>query len=228
MTLGSSLPEPRRGPRTFSRQEAIDPSFTLASHLLRTLVIAGAIGALGAWLAWGASGWLWLSVPGFWFVANVFEWLTHRYPMHRPLEPRVLYRNHALIHHRAFAGRDQQIDDVRELSVVMMPWYTLLLIFAGASPIAFVAALFGGWALAGVFLISAVSYFLFYELIHTLHHLPEASLRRSWWGRSRLLAAMRAHHHHHHQLERMAAVNFNVTFAIADRLLGTYERPTPR
>lgn len=210
---------------SFSREAAVDPRFTLARHLGRTLAIATGIAALGTWLATGAAWWAWLAVPGFWLVANGFEWVIHRYPMHRPLTPRVLYTNHACVHHRAFAGAEQQIRDVRELSLVMMPWYTLLFVFAAASPIAVVAGLAGGAGLAGVFLLSAVSYFLFYELVHTLHHLPEAVLQASWWGRRRLLTRMRQHHHHHHRLERMTAVNFNVTFAIADRLLGTYEEP---
>jgi sterol desaturase/sphingolipid hydroxylase (fatty acid hydroxylase superfamily) len=211
--------------RAFSREAAVDPGFALARHLARTLAIAAGIAALGGWLVAGAAWWVWLAVPGFWLVANGFEWAIHRYPMHRPLVPRVLYDNHALLHHRAFSGADQEIRHVRELSLVMMPWYTLLFVFASASPVALAAALVGGPALAGVFLLSAVSYFAFYELVHTLHHLPAATLQRSWWGRRRLLAAMRRHHHHHHQLERMNEVNFNVTFAIADRLLGTYQKP---
>jgi sterol desaturase/sphingolipid hydroxylase (fatty acid hydroxylase superfamily) len=209
----------------FSREAAVIPGWSLRSHLSRTLLIAAGIAALGGWMAASAAWWMWLLVPLFWFVANVFEWAIHRYPMHRPLVPRVLYKNHACIHHPAFTGSDQEIRAVRELSLVMMPWYTLLFVFASSSPVALVAGLVGGPALAGVFLLSAVSYFLLYEVVHTLHHLPAATLQRSWWGRSRVLASMRRHHHYHHQLERMTKVNFNVTFPIADRLLGTYRMP---
>ncbi|WP_266217320.1 sterol desaturase family protein [Paraliomyxa miuraensis] len=218
---GSITPEAR----AFSRDRVVDRSFSLAGHLSKSLGVAAAIAVLGGWLAWGAAWWMWLAVPVFWLVANVVEWLIHYYPMHRPLLPRVLYRNHALVHHRAFAGADQEIHERCELSVVMMPWYTLLFVFASASPIAVLAGWIGGPGLAGVFLLSAVAYFLFYEVVHTVHHLPQASLRRSWWGRRRVLASMRANHHLHHQLERMTEVNFNVTFGLADRLLGTYERP---
>jgi sterol desaturase/sphingolipid hydroxylase (fatty acid hydroxylase superfamily) len=126
------------------------------------------------------------------------------------------------VHHYGFAGRNQEIHDVTELSVVMMPWYTLLMVFAMASPIALVAALIGGTALAGVFLIAAVGYFLLYETIHTLHHLPNKTLTRLGLGGNRVLTALRAHHHHHHQLENMARTNFNVTAPLADFVLGTY------
>ncbi|MEM7159421.1 MAG: hypothetical protein AAF799_41670 [Myxococcota bacterium] len=206
------------------RDEHIEPSFTLAVHLTRTFGIASLIAALGVWLTLGTSAWLWLAMPVFWLVANVFEWATHRYPMHQPLQPRVLYKKHAIIHHRAFTGQHQEIRQVQDLSLVMMPWYTLIIIFSGASPIAVAAGLIGGPGLAGVFLVSAVGYFLLYELIHTLHHLPQAMLDRTRWGRSRALASLRAHHHHHHQLEHMTKANFNVTFPFADKLLGTYVR----
>lgn len=211
--------------RSFSREDAVIPGWVLSRHLARTLGIAAVIAALGGWLVAGGAWWVWLAVPPFWLVANVFEWAIHRYPMHRPLVPRVLYKNHALIHHRAFDGTHQEIRSTRELSLVMMPWYTLLFVFASASPVVLAAWLVGGPALAGVFLLSAVSYFLFYEVVHTLHHLPTATLRRSWWGHSRLLAGMRRHHHAHHRLDRMTEVNFNVTFAITDRLLGTFFAP---
>lgn len=207
------------------RKQNIDHSWSLAAHLSRTFGIAAAIASVGLWLTWGHDPIMWLAAPGFWLIANIFEWATHKYPMHRPLQPRLLYTKHAIIHHNAFAGGAQEIDDVRDLSVVMMPWYTLLIIFGGASPIAVVAGLIGGPAFAGVFIVSAVAYFLLYELIHTLHHLPRAVLQRSAVGRSSLVAKLRAHHHHHHQLNRMAKVNFNVTFPFADWLLRTYERP---
>jgi sterol desaturase/sphingolipid hydroxylase (fatty acid hydroxylase superfamily) len=218
-------PPRARERRPLSRETAADPTFTLRRHLARTLGIAAVIAALGGWLAVGAAWWAWLTVPVFWLVANVFEWVVHRYLMHRPMVPRVLYLNHAIVHHRIFTATDQAIHAPRELSLVMMPWYTLLFVFAFASPIALVAALVGGPGLAGVFLLSAVAYFLFYELVHTLHHLPEAMLQRSWWGRRRSFADMRHNHHRHHQLERMTEVNFNVTFAFADRLLGTFQGP---
>jgi hypothetical protein len=196
------------------RAHAMDPSFSLVRHLVKTLGVAAAILMGGAWLALDARSWHWLMLPVFWVVANFFEWGIHRFLMHRPLRPRILYRNHALVHHRAFAGSEQEIRDTRELSLVMMPWYTLVMVFLMASPVAVVAAAAGGKALAGVFLIGAVSYFLLYELIHTLHHLPRSG---------KVLAGLREHHHHHHRLERMAHVNFNVTLPLADRMLGTYE-----
>jgi hypothetical protein len=197
----------------------MDPRFSLARHLSKTLGIAALILVGGLWLAHDARAWQWLMLPTFWVVANFFEWGIHRFLMHRPLRPRILYRNHAVIHHNAFAGTQQEIGDRRELSLVMMPWYTLIMVFLMASPVALVAGLLGGWPMAGMFLVGAVTYFLLYELLHTLHHLPLHLVGKG----GGILARLRAHHHHHHRLERMAHVNFNVTLPLADRVLGTYE-----
>ena len=81
-----------------------------------------------------------------------------------------------------------------------------------------------GPGLAGIFLLAAVAYFLTYETLHALYHLPVATLNRLGIGRWRLFRALQAHHTHHHVLGRMAHVNFNVTIPLMDVVLGTKER----
>ena len=98
---------------------------------------------------------------------------------------------------------------------------------AVASPVMVVAGLVRGRGLAGVFLLAAVAYFLMYEVTHASYHLPDAFLNRVGLGRLRLFRAAQAHHRHHHVLSRMTNVNFNVTFPLMDRLLGTNEAPSP-
>ncbi len=211
-------------PGAVDRSRGFDPSFSLARHLAKTGAVALLLLAAGAVLvrqgpasaAWG--------IPAYLFAGNLVEWTVHRYPMHHPLRPRILYENHTLVHHRAFRGRAMEIERVEDLSLVMMPWYTLAMIFAGASPLVAAAGLLLGPGHAGVFLLSAVAYFLVYETIHTLDHLPAARLPAGG-PLGRFLRFVRRHHHHHHQLRNMARVNFNVTVPLADRLLGTYERP---
>ena len=87
--------------------------------------------------------------------------MVHRNPMHRPLPPRIMYRNHALLHHLAFTdGQHADRTDARELGLVMMPWYTMLGLFLVASPVMVIAGVLRGPGLAGVFLLGAVAYFL--------------------------------------------------------------------
>jgi len=195
-------------------------SFSLPLHVVRSgmivLVILGA-SAVAARAVRPAQLW---ALPVFLLAGNVIEWAMHRYPMHRPLWPRMLYRNHALIHHRAFEPDSMAITDAKELGLVLMPWYTMLLVFAAASPVAVVAALVGGTAMAGLFYAAAALYFVAYEALHALHHLAGA---RSATG---LRAWLYRHHAHHHRLDRMGGVNFNVTLPLADFLFQTGEKPS--
>ena len=125
--LGTEVSAAHSGTRRgkYARENTTDPSFSLATHLTKTLGVAAAICAFGVWLARDATVWHWAAFPLFWIVANFFEWAMHRFPMHHPLQPRILYTNHALVHHYGFQGADQEIRGTVELSVVMMPWYTL-------------------------------------------------------------------------------------------------------
>ena len=68
-------------------------------------------------------------------------------------------------------------------------------------------------------------YFVTYEGLHALYHLPDATLRRIGLG-GRGFDRLRSHHRHHHRLDRMAHVNFNVTFPLMDWLMGTREKET--
>jgi hypothetical protein len=198
--------------------------YSAGRHMIRTAVIAGGIALAAVWLASRASAVDWLLMPAFFVVANGIEWLIHKNPMHRPVPPRFMYKNHALIHHRAFLHSSMPIKDPRELGLVMMPWYTMLGLFVLASPIALLAAWWRGPGAAGIFFLAAALYFLTYESLHALYHMPRSFLRRVGLG-GELFQRMQAHHRHHHRLNRMAHVNFNVTFPLMDWLLGTKESP---
>jgi hypothetical protein len=190
----------------------------------RTVGIAAALAALSLALARHARPLDWALMPVFFFVANFLEWSVHRFPMHRPLQPRIMYKNHAMLHHIAFTEANMPVATTDELGLVMMPWYTMLGLFVMASPVMLLAAALRGPGLAGVFLLGAVLYFVFYETMHALYHLPDATLDRLGLGRARIFRRMQAHHAHHHVLRRMSAVNFNVTVPLCDRIFGTNER----
>ena len=227
MTLANATLPDRDAPAAqlrFVRADHIPAGYSPWRHMALTLVLATVLAALGISLAMRARASDWLLLPGFLVIANFIEWMVHRHPMHRPLRPRLLYRSHAQEHHLAFTDGSMVIDKSDELGLVMMPWYTMLGLFVLASPIMVVAGLLRGPGLAGVFLLAAVAYFLMYETLHALYHLPDATLDRLGLGRRALFRRMQAHHAHHHILGRMAHVNFNVTIPLMDRLLGTNER----
>jgi hypothetical protein len=177
---------------------------------------------LALWLARRAAAIDWLLLPAFFVVANGIEWAFHKNPMHRPMNPRILYKNHSLVHHRAFLHDTMAVGSVKELGLIMMPWYTMLGLFVLASPVALLAGWWRGPGAAGIFYLAAVAYFVTYESMHALYHLPDTTLRRIGLG-GRLFQRLRSHHRHHHRLDRMSHVNFNVTFPLMDWLLGTKE-----
>jgi uncharacterized membrane protein YgcG len=150
--------------------------------------------------------------------------------------PRFMYHNHAQIHHVAFTDGNMSFHDMRELSLIMMPWYTIVLLLVTVSPVAIAAGLLGGLPMVGVFYVAALGYFLTYETLHALYHVPPDRMVRLGLGglddvggaapaRRGVFGALRAHHRHHHIMRRMAHVNFNVTFPLADVVMGTRERP---
>jgi len=182
------------------------------------------VGAI--WLSRRAAAIDWLLLPAFFIVANAIEWGFHKNPMHRPMPPRILYKNHSLVHHRAFHHDSMPIEATSELGLIMMPWYTMLGLFILASPIALLGAWWRGPGTAGIFFLSAALYFAAYESMHAIYHLPERTLERMHLAGGRVFEALRGHHRHHHRLDRMAHVNFNVTFPLMDWLCHTRERET--
>jgi hypothetical protein len=208
----------------FLRAEHIHAGYSPWRHMALTGGIAAVLATPGVWLAARARPSDWLLAPVFFVVANFIEWMVHRNPMHRPLVPRIMYRNHAMLHHLAFTDSNMVITRAAELDLIMMPWYTMIGLFVVASPILVVAGVLRGPGQAGVFLLVAVAYFLTYETLHALYHLPDATLDRAGIGRLRAFRRLQAHHAHHHVLGRMAHVNFNVTFPLMDLLFRTNEK----
>ena len=156
----------------FVRAEHLTPGYSPARHVALTVAIASAIATLGVRLAAHARPTDWALAPIFLVVANLIEWMVHRHPMHHPQPPRLMYRNHTLLHHLAFTHGQMPITRPAELGLVMMPWYTMIGIFVVTSPVIVLAGLLRGPGLAGIFLLAAVAYFLIYETLHALYHLP--------------------------------------------------------
>ena len=205
------------------RDRLLSPGFSFGRHLgIFAVLTAAALGA-AAWLLRAARlADLWI-VPAYLVAANVVEHVVHRLLMHRPLWPRALYRGHTLGHHRAFHHDSMAIASWREIELVVMPWYTILIFFGGVAPTVALVAWALGRGAAGTFLLTGVTSFVLYEGMHTLYHLPPDRLARLGLGEHGLFGRLYRHHRHHHRLARMRWVNFNISCPFADRLLGTFE-----
>ena len=67
---------------------------------------------------------------------------------------------------------------------------------------------------------TAILYFLNYELLHFAYHCdPE-----SFIGRLPLMSRLREHHIVHHDKQLMTHYNFNISYPICDALFGTRYR----
>ena len=212
----------------FSRERHL-VDFSLRDHLLKTTIICLLLLTGSLYLALQAQPLDWLLVVVFMLCANFIEWGIHRYPMHRPMDvppgARLLYLNHTLVHHRAFLHQTMPMCDRHELGLILMPWYTMLLVMALGLPVALVAWWLRGPGVFGIFYVVALVYYFAYEVLHALYHTDDATQRRLRLKDNRLFQFLRAHHAHHHRLDRMSRVNFNVTVPVADLILGTRERP---
>ena len=160
------------------------------------------------------------SVLGFGLAvvyASFFEWLLHRFVMHRPLGRFVYaFRTHTLTHHRIFkADHSYHLHDPGDAHTIPMAWWNgpvlivfMLLPFIGA-----------GWALGSSAmtwgaLLAFSAYYSVYETLHWCMHEPgERSVERTG-----LFFRLNGHHLLHHRYMRK---NFNVVLPLADLCLGT-------
>ena len=172
---------------------------------------------------WGITEWL--MVPVAFLYSNFMEYWAHRVPLHVPTPGiKQAYKAHGIQHHRFYTQDHMASDTPRD-------WHVVL--FHPASYLAFIAFLGGPaglviWAILGAsaawaFLAVALIYFLTYEWMHLIYHLPETSPL----GRVPGMARLREHHLRHHDMRLMSKWNFNITFPIFDWVFGTTYKRNP-
>jgi len=183
------------------------------------VALAGMAG--GLWMLRAPTVWEWLTVPGAFVFANFAEWLAHRGPMHnRRALMDILFERHTLVHHSYFPHTDMSVPNHHHWGYVLFPSWAIFLVFAAAAPVGLVAGVVLGANCGWLFFVTAIGYYLLYEWLHLIHHLPEThAITRSRVGRW-----LRGHHTHHHNHRLMQRYNFNVSFPIADFVMGTYYR----
>jgi hypothetical protein len=156
------------------------------------------------------------------FAANIvfasfFEWLLHKYVMHRPLGSfRYAFQAHAVVHHQTFkADHSYHLIEESDKHTIPMAWWNgpaLILIFS--IPCALISWATGYWGIHIGAITAFTSYYCFYEYIHWCMHLPKARrVEKPRWFR-----LLNGHHLLHH---RYMHKNFNVVLPLADLCLGT-------
>lgn len=161
-------------------------------------------------------------IPTTFLFANFVEYRVHRGPMHHRRQGLgLLFKRHTLQHHRFFTDAEMQHGGSRDFAAVLFP-PVMLLFFLGAiaSPVGLLLFAVASSNIAWLFVGTAVAYFLNYEWLHFAYHQPKAS----WTSHLPFMARLRALHTKHHDPRLMSSANFNITYPIFDRILGTYRK----
>jgi len=162
--------------------------------------------------------WL-LAIPVF-LGGNLFEWYIHRWVMHRRIDVfalRAIYERHTREHHQYFTDNDITIDTTREFRIVFFPWRVLVAFGVMGVLLGYLASILINANAGYVVVITMVAQYLIYETFHYCCHVHE-----NWFVRTMpFINTIRRHHTAHHNLGIMMKYNMNLTFPIADWLMGT-------
>jgi hypothetical protein len=152
---------------------------------------------------------------------SLFEWVYHRYWLHRPWLPPQMFTAHTLVHHQLCKHEDTFHVTEHEqeealtfqwwggpvlVSINLFPW-ALVTWWQRDSGLPWVPAL---CAMAGIMML----YYFAYEGFHYLMHKPSIG----WIERTRMFRFLKQHHQLHHIY---MGKNFNVVLPLADLWLGT-------
>jgi len=164
--------------------------------------------------------WEWLLVVPVFFFSNLFEWWIHKYVMHRLVDVfalRAIYDRHTRQHHQYFTDNEMTVDATREWRIIFFPWRALFTFMALGTPF----ALLLGWAVnpnAGyILMVTIVGQYLIYETFHYCCHVRDNRFVRH----APFINTIRRHHFVHHNQGVMMEHNMNLTFPIADWVMGT-------
>jgi len=152
---------------------------------------------------------------------SLFEWVYHRYWLHRPWLPPQMFTAHTLVHHQLCKHEDtfHVTEEEQEEALTFQWWAAPILIGMNMIPWAILA-----WTQVGSGLpwfavmwtvgVVVLFYYFAYEGFHYLMHKPSIP----WIERQGFFKFIKNHHRLHHVY---MGKNFNVVCPLADMLLGT-------
>ncbi|MEO7331434.1 MAG: sterol desaturase family protein [Minicystis sp.] len=162
------------------------------------------------------------TIPLTLLAAFGFEWRVHQWVLHRRIPGLgLLYDRHELEHHVVFTYDDLAMRTPRELRLILMPAYAVVLVALINAPLALLTARYLTLNVGSLYLVTSMIFFLGYEWLHFFYHLP----KESFIGRLSLVTRLREHHRRHHEPRLMKTWNFNVTLPLFDWIYGTTWSP---
>ena len=164
--------------------------------------------------------WAWLTIIPVAIAGNFVEWAMHKFVMHRLIDVfalRAIYDRHTRQHHQYFTDTDYTIETVKEHRIVFFPLRVLIVLGIFGLLISYCAAKVINANVGYIVYMTMVSHYLIYETFHYCCHIQE-----NWFVRNvPLVNTIRRHHAAHHNLGIMMHKNMNLTFPLADWIMGT-------
>ncbi len=161
----------------------------------------------------------WLIIP-IAIAGNFVEWGMHMHVMHRlknVFALRAIYDRHTRQHHQYFTDNEMTVDSTREWRIVFFPWRALFTFMGLGVPFAWVLAQILNANAGYILMITIVGQYLIYETFHYCCHVHD-----NWFVRNMpFVNTIRRHHTAHHNYGIMMSHNMNLTFPIADWVMGT-------
>jgi hypothetical protein len=166
------------------------------------------------------SGWEWALILPVFLAGNLVEWGMHKFVMHRRIDVfalRAIYERHTREHHQYFTDNDVTIDTIREFRIVFFPWRVLTVLGVVGLALWWVTATLINTNAAYIVYMTLVGHYLVYETFHFCCHVQE-----NWFVQNMpFVNTIRRHHKAHHNQGIMMHLNMNLSFPIADWLMGT-------
>ncbi len=211
--------------RSSFRERRIGPRYSGPLHLAATVSVSLLVAIACALQLDNVTPVEWLTVPLTFLYANLSEYLGHRGPMHHKTRfLGAVFRRHSIEHHSFFTDKVPTFDSTQDFKAVLFPPVLLIFFIVGfAIPVGALLYWLFSANVGFLFVLTAVLYFLNYELLHFAYHADPDS----WIGRLPFMSRLRRHHIVHHNRELMTRYNFNIAYPICDRLFGTLYREPP-
>ena len=216
------IPESVARARVEFRQRRVSPRYSGPLHLATTISFSLLIAVVSIVMLESVRPLEWLTVPLTFLYANLSEYLGHRGPMHH--RTRLLtgiFQRHTVEHHSFFTHEAAAFESSKDYRAVLFPPILLIFFFGVfAAPVGAILYYLLSPNVCFLFVLTAILYFLNYELLHFAYHCEP----QSWIGRLPFMRNLRRHHIAHHDKQLMTRYNFNITYPICDVLFGTRYR----
>jgi hypothetical protein len=161
---------------------------------------------------------------------SIFEWIYHRYWLHRPWLPPQMFTAHTLVHHQLCKHDDtfHVTEEEQEEALTFQWWAAPIIVGMNMIPWAIVALVRrdvatdpAWWTVMWTVGTVVLLYYFAYEGFHFLMHKPAIA----WIEKRAFFRYLKNHHRLHHVY---MGKNFNVVLPVADMMFGTYIARDPQ